>query len=151
MNKATDILNNEINFDCMGCDIANHKLVPPGGYVYEDDFINVSADPEIPIIGFMILGINRHINSINQLSEEELIKVVKILNKTIKIIKEVCDIEDVTVIQEEEAKHFHIWIFPNYIWMKQFGKGCIGIKEKIDYSKKNNNELNLKKIFKAIE
>lgn len=36
MNKVIDIFGKEIEFECMGCDIANHKLIPPGGYVYED-------------------------------------------------------------------------------------------------------------------
>ena len=36
MEKAINILGEEIEFDCMGCDIANHKLVPPGGYIYEN-------------------------------------------------------------------------------------------------------------------
>ena len=56
VNKVIDIFGNEITFDCMGCDIANHKLIPPGGYVYDDGFINVSADPEIPIEGFNVLS-----------------------------------------------------------------------------------------------
>ena len=87
MNKVIDIFGKEIEFECMGCDIANHKLIPPGGYVYEDDFINVSADPEIPIKGFMVLGINKHIKSLNEMSETERINIMKILNKTISTIK----------------------------------------------------------------
>ena len=54
MKKFINIFGEECKFDCLGCDIANHKLIPPGGYVYEDDFINISADPEIPIVGFMV-------------------------------------------------------------------------------------------------
>ena len=150
MNSVIDIFNNKISFNCMGCDIANHKMIPPGGYVYEDDLINVSADPLIPIVGFMVLGINRHINSLSQMSENELFKVVDVLNKTVTIVKEVCNIETVTIIQEEESNHFHIWILPNYEWMKQFGKGCIGIKEKIEYSKKHNNDINQNKILETI-
>ena len=41
MEKAIDIFGKEIEFDCMGCDIASHKLVPPGGYIYE----NVETSP----------------------------------------------------------------------------------------------------------
>ena len=150
MYRDIDIFNNEINFSCMGCDIANNKMIPPGGYVYQDDLINVSADPLIPIIGFMVLGINRHINSLNQMSEDELFRVIKILNKTVTIVKEVCNIETVTIIQEEESNHYHIWVLPNYDWMKQFGKGCIGIKEKIEYSKKNNDEVTKENILNTI-
>ncbi len=151
MNRDIDIFNNGISYICMGCDIANHKMIPPGGYVYEDDLINVSADPLIAIIGFLVLGVNRHINSLNQMSESELFKITKVLNETVSIVKEVCNIETVTIIQEEESKHFHIWILPNYDWMKQFGKGCTGIKEKIEYSKKHNDVVNQKKILETID
>ena len=63
--KIIDVLGKEIEFDCMGCDISTHKMTPPGGYVYEDDFINISADPEIPIPGFMVLGIKKHVKRYN--------------------------------------------------------------------------------------
>ena len=45
MNKIIDILGKEIEFECMGCDIANHKLIPPGGYVYEDNFYKCICRP----------------------------------------------------------------------------------------------------------
>ena len=31
--KIIDILGNEINYNCMGCNIANDKIIPPFGYV----------------------------------------------------------------------------------------------------------------------
>ncbi len=55
MRAAIDILRHKLVYECMGCETAQHKLIPPGGYVYEDDFINVAADFEVPIPGFMIL------------------------------------------------------------------------------------------------
>ena len=87
MNKFINIFKEECEFNCLGCDIANHKLIPPGGYVYEDDFINISADPEIPIVGFMVLGIKKHIKSINELTRDERIKIMDILNLTIEKMK----------------------------------------------------------------
>ena len=44
MNKVTNILGEEIEFDCMGCDIGSHKLVSPRGYIYENNFVTVCAD-----------------------------------------------------------------------------------------------------------
>ena len=63
--KIKDVLGNDIEFDCMGCDIANHKMIPPGGYVYEDSLINISDDQQIPISGFMVSGIKKNIKIIN--------------------------------------------------------------------------------------
>lgn len=151
MNKVIDIFGKEIEFECMGCDIANHKLIPPGGYVYEDDFINVSADPEIPINGFMVLGINKHIKSLNEMSETERINIMKILNKTISTIKKVNIAKEVLLIQEEKANHFHIWIVPIHDWMNKFGKNVKNIKEIIDYSKQNFNENQKIELLQAIE
>ena len=151
MNTSVDIFGNEINFDCMGCDIANHKLIPPGGYVYEDDFINVSADPEIPIKGFMVLGINRHIRSLNEMTETERNDIMNILNKTIENIKKANIEKEVLLIQEERASHFHIWIVPIHDWMDKFGKNVRNIKEIIDYSKQNFDESQKVELLQAIE
>lgn len=150
MRKAINIFGEEITYECMGCETANHELIPPGGYVYDDGFINVAADFEIPIPGFMILGISKHYNSMNQMTREERIKVMEVLNKTIEIVKKVCLVDDVTIIQEERCKHFHIWVLPSYEWMKQYGKGCYGIKEKIDAAINNNTEDNVNDCLKKI-
>lgn len=151
MNKAINIFGEEIEFNCMGCDIAEHKLIPPGGYVYEDDFINVSADPEIPIKGFMVLGINKHIKSINDMTNYERNSIISVLNKTVEIIKKVNISKEVLIIQEERSSHFHIWIVPISDWMKKFGNSVINIKEMINYSKENFNGEQKKELLKAIE
>ncbi len=151
MNKAINIFGEEIEFNCMGCDIAEHRLIPPGGYVYEDDFINVSADPEIPIKGFMVLGINKHIKSINDMTNYERNSIISVLNKTVGIIKKVNISKEVLIIQEERSSHFHIWIVPISDWMKKFGNSVINIKEMINYSKENFNEEQKKELLKAIE
>ena len=149
--KTIDILGNEIEFNCMGCDISSHKLIPPGGYVYDNGFINVSADPEIPIPGFMVLGISKHVKSINDLSRDERIRVIEILNKTIKILKKIKIAKEVLVIQEEKANHFHIWIVPIHNWMSMYNSDVRNIKEIIQHSKENFNEEEKEKLFWAIE
>lgn len=151
MNKVINIFGEEIEFECMGCDIANHKFIPPGGYVYEDDFINVSADPEIPIKGFMVLGINKHIKSMNDMTAYERNNIVDVLNKTIEVIKKINIAKEVLIIQEERASHFHIWIVPLHDWMKEYGKSVVNIKEIINYSKKSFNEEQKMELLKAIE
>ena len=151
MNKAIDIFGNEIFFDCMGCDIVNHKLVPPGGYVYEDDFINISADPEIPIVGFMILGIKKHVKSINELTRDERIRIIDVLNLTIEKMKSSNICEEVLIVQEEKASHFHIWILPMHSWMEEYKKNVRNIKDIINYSKENFNDSVKKELLEAID
>ena len=149
--KIKDVLGNEVEFDCMGCDIANHKMIPPGGYVYEYSLINVSADPLIPIPGFMVLGINKHIKSINELSKEERYQIIDVLNLTIEKMKECGITKEVLLIQEEQARHFHIWIVPIYEWMGQFDKSVDNIDRIIKYSKEICDDNTKDDILKCVE
>lgn len=149
--KIKDVLGDEVEFDCMGCDIANHKMIPPGGYVYEDSLINVSADPLIPIPGFMVLGINKHIKSINELSKEERYQIIDVLNLTIEKMKECGITKEVLLIQEEQARHFHIWIVPIYEWMGQFDKSVDNIDRIIKYSKEICDDNTKDDILKCVE
>ena len=151
MTKVNDIFGDEIEFDCMGCDIADHKLIPPGGYIYEDELINVAADPEIPIVGFMILGIKKHVKSINELARNERIHIMDILNTTIEKMKNANICDEVLLIQEEKSSHFHIWIIPVHEWMNDFNKNVRNLKEIIDYSKRNFDEKTKDDLLNAIE
>jgi len=60
---VTNFMNEEMIFEgCKSCAIGNHAITNlPAGYLYEDDFINVTIDPEIPIRGFIVIGIKKHI------------------------------------------------------------------------------------------
>ncbi len=135
MGKFKNIFGDEVEFECLGCDIFNHKVIPPGGYVYEDDFINISADPEIPIVGFMVLGIKKHVKSMNELTREERIRVFDILNLTIENMKKIGICDEVLLIQEEKAAHFHIWIVPMLPWMQEYKKNVRNINDIINRSK----------------
>lgn len=149
--KITDLLGKEVEFKCMGCDISKHKIIPPGGYAYEDDFINISADPIIPIPGFMVLGINKHVKSMNQLTKEERYRIIDILNLTIEKIKE-CNIsKEVLLIQEENSSHFHIWIVPIHEWMRKFDNRVENIDRIIEYAKEIYNEEIKTEILKCVE
>ena len=67
-NYAKDITGRTIEYDCMSCDIANHKLVPPGGMIYEDDIVTLAGDVEVPLVGFIILAPKRHVTSLEELA-----------------------------------------------------------------------------------
>ena len=151
MEKAINILGEEIEFDCMGCDIANHKLVPPGGYIYENSFINVCADPEIPIKGFLVLGIKKHIKSITEMTNNERINLITVLNDSINAIKKAGVAEEVLLIQEERAVHFHIWIVPMHDWMNEIGKSVKNVRKFIEYSKEHFDENKKQELLQAIE
>ncbi len=151
MGKVNDIFGNEIEFKCMGCDIAGHKLVPPGGYIYEDDLVNISADPEIPIVGFVVLGISKHVKSMNELTRDDRIHIMDVLNTTIENMKHADICKEVLLIQEERASHLHVWIVPIHEWMEEFDKSVTNIREIIEYSNKNFDEKTKEDLLNAIE
>ena len=151
MANFKNLFGEEQEYQCLSCDIANHKIIPPGGYIYEDDFINVSADPEIPIEGFVVLGVNKHVKSLCDFTDEERNRIMEVLNKTIQVIKREGISKEVFLIQEETSQHFHIWIVPTHEWKNNLGKDLRNLQKIIDYSKDRVTEKSLKEIVTTIE
>ncbi len=151
MNKTIDILGEEKLFDCMGCDIGSHKMTPPGGLIYEDDLYTVSQDPEIPIVGLMILGIKRHIKSINELSRDERINLMDVLNLTIENMKKIGLCSEVMLLEEERSSHFHMWILPILPWMDKFDKNARNIDDIINYSYEIYNDEVKEELLNTID
>ena len=71
--SAVDFLGNVWNYDCMGCAISRGEIKIPGGIIYEGKYTILGADPEIPIPGFFIINVKRHIKSFwNLVKKKEL-------------------------------------------------------------------------------
>lgn len=129
---------------CLGCNLSNGTLEPFGGILYNDSDFNVSEDYEIPINGFIIIATNKHIISINELTKEQRYKLIDLENKIIELLKSYGITNNFKIILEEK-NHFHVWIMPEYSWMKEIGKPIYNIKEIFDYAKNNlrtTNNLN---------
>jgi len=149
---AIDFLGNKWNYECMGCAISNKEIDIPGGIIYEGKYTLLGADPEIPIPGFLILTIKRHVNSISQLSKQERYEVADVVFYAEKALKELNITNEITLVQEERSKHLHIWIFPNYDWMtEKFGKGIKYLRDISEFAQKNVTENNIKEILNIIE
>ena len=151
-NQISDFLGKTYKFECLGCEIATKKIVPPGGIIYEDETFILAIDPVIPINGFLVITVKRHINSITGLSKEEQYKLVEIINKTILILKDLKIAKEITLVQEERSKHFHVWIFPNQDWMiEKFGKGVSYLRDICEYAKQTVSSDDIQEILKTIE
>lgn len=59
--------------------------------------------------------------------------------------------EEVLIVQEEKASHFHIWILPMHPWMEEYKKNVRNIKDIINYSKENFNDSVKKELLEAID
>ena len=120
---------------CIGCDIVNGKVNIPGGIIHSSRSVVLAADPQIPIPGFLIITAKRHIQSFADLTKEERSEIGDILSCAEKALKELGIADEITLVQEERSRHFHIWIFPVHPWIReQFGTGIQHLREVSRYA-----------------
>jgi len=56
------------------------------------------------------------------------------------------------MVQEEDSSHFHLWLFPRYDWMKQFGKRIQSLPSIIKWAQEHLETVeNFKLVKKATE
>lgn len=148
-----DILNKEWECECIGCSIGDGDLTPPGGLIVETKNFVLHQDPEVPINGFLIIASKAHIKSISELSFEESRELFDLVYKARLALKSIVDIKEVTIIQEERSKHFHLWLLPRYNWMdEKFPCSLSTIREITAFSKNNcKTEQNIKEILETVE
>ena len=67
-------------------------------------------------------------------------------------MKNITDIKEVTIIQEERSEHFHLWLLPTYEWMTdKFGNSLSSIREMMKYSKENlKTKENIEKVLLVV-
>lgn len=133
--------------NCFGCSIQNGSYKFPGGFLYSSKHFNVVQDPVVPIPGFLVVNAKRHITSIAQFTKSEIKEFTRVVFVTRKAMLEVLDIKTVCLVQEEKACHFHIWLLPEYPWMKKFQPGIMSSRKIMKYaiehmtSKQDKNNL----------
>lgn len=147
-----DFMNNQWNCECIGCSIGNGEIVPPGGIIIDTENFVLHQDPEVPIRGFLIIASKKHIKSISELSLEESTELFELVYKARLAMKNIVDINEVTIIQEERSGHFHIWLLPRYEWMiDKFGNSLSTVREIMNYSKENlKTKDNIEEILSVI-
>ncbi len=135
---------------CTGCSIVNGNIKLIGGKIYETENFILGQDSDVPLKGFLIIQTKEHINSILDLNEKAQIELIKLINKARLGLKELNICQEVTIVQEERSKHFHIWLFPNYDWMQEkFGKGIKYLRDINEYVIQNATEESKKEVFEA--
>lgn len=152
MTTFTDILSNEWNCSCIGCGLGDGSVAPPGGIVYKSATFVVHQDPEIPIEGFLIITAREHIKSLNELSKNQRYELIDLMNIGVQAIKE-CNIsKEITIIEEERSKHFHVWLFPWHEWMgKAYQHGVYDARTIMKEAKEHTTENDIKGVFNAVD
>jgi diadenosine tetraphosphate (Ap4A) HIT family hydrolase len=139
------------SYDCIGCAIAKGELTPPGGTIYESRNIVLAADPEVPIPGFLIITGRRHVNSFSMLYKEEWMEIGEVISKAERAIKNLGLAQEITLVQEERSKHFHIWIFPTKDWMiEKFGRGVSSLRDISRYAMENATGSDWEEVEEAV-
>ena len=147
-----DFLGKKWSYNCMGCAIRDGEIVPPGGSIYNGKAFFVQQDPEVPIEGFLIVNAKAHVRSIAELTPEERIEMIELINLSINALKDLGLTSEVTVVQEERSKHLHVWVFPTYSWMiEKFGKGITYLRAINEYAKENVTKEDIQKVMTTIE
>lgn len=125
--------------DCMGCAMAQGEILIPGGSLLRTEHFDAHQDYEIPIPGFIILASLRHIDAVDQFTEDEQKDFLGTLVHVRKAMREALGITTAYLIQEEDSRHhFHVWLLPRYAWMEEkFGKKIQSVQPIMEYSKDN--------------
>lgn len=117
--------------------IAKHEITNfLGEYIYEDDLFNISTDPEIPIKGYMVLGISKKTLTITELTKEERNRLTDLSNRLLESMHK-SGFEKVMIYQDESSSgNLHINFIPRHEWTYKFHAnfGEMGI-----YAKNNLN------------
>ena len=144
----SDIINNK----CTGCSVSNKEIPLVGGFIYETENFILLQDPEVPLKGFLIVQAKKHLNSLINFNEEQQIELIKLINKSRMALNELNICKEVTIVQEERSKHFHIWLFPNYEWMQEkFGKGVKYLRDINEYIIENATANDKEEVLKTVE
>lgn len=148
----TDINNRTEKIACLGCAIQKGEVESPGGSILSSKYFDAHQDYEIPIPGFIIIASKRHLQSVDEFTEDEQRDFIKFLCRLRKGMRRALKISTVYLIQEEDTSHhFHIWVFPRYGWMKEkFDRKIQSVRPIMEYARENLKTVgNLKKVDNA--
>lgn len=99
-------------YGCKSCAISNHEITNlVGGYLYDDGFVNVTADPEVPIKGFMVVGIKPHVATLTSLTPQERFQIYEVTNSLEGIMHEL-GYNNVLKFEDGFSTHWRQWLIP---------------------------------------
>ncbi len=102
--------------DCIFCKIIHQEI--PSETIYEDEQVKVFLDIHPSTNGDALLIPKKHIVTIDEVEEELMLHMLKVIKETKKRMEEQLDIKGLTIIQNngcgQEVKHFHIHLTPRY-------------------------------------
>ena len=99
-------------YGCKSCAISNHEITNlVGGYIYDNGFVNITADPEVPIKGFMVVGIKPHVSTLTKLQPMERFQIIETINKLEEIMHSL-GYDHVLKFEDGFSTHWREWVIP---------------------------------------
>lgn len=113
------------NADCVFCKII--KGEKPSHIIYEDELLCCFLDIDPINEGHVLIVPKKHCNSVDEVDNETLFRIMEVSKYIYKAIKKVYDCDGYTMMQNGGAfadfGHYHMHIFPRYI-DDEFGWKC---------------------------
>jgi diadenosine tetraphosphate (Ap4A) HIT family hydrolase len=128
------------------------KKLFPDEKVIVTKYFNAHQDWEVPIPGFFVIAGVRKFRSFADMTDDEAKDFITLLRLVRQGMRDVLGIEMISVFQNEEASHFHTWIFPRYEWMERFGMKIQSIRPIMEHAKENMiNESSLSAVRESAQ
>lgn len=137
---------------CLGCD--REKGLIDLGDIVKSKYFDAHQDYEIPIPGFIIISSRRHIQSIDEFTEDERTDFIKFLCEVRSAQRKILGIDVIYLVQEEDTSHhFHVWMFPRFDWMEEkFGHKIQSVRPIMEYARENmKTEANIQAVEVAVQ
>ncbi|MDP2666112.1 MAG: diadenosine tetraphosphate hydrolase [Candidatus Diapherotrites archaeon] len=154
MARIVDLQGKTHSISCIACAIQKGSATPIGGTIVSSVHFRAEQDFEYPIPGFVIIVSKRHFYGIDDMTKNERMDFIEFVSRTRKAMRKTLGVEFVHMILEEDtsSSHFHVWLFPRYVWMeKKFGRKIESIMPIMRYAKKYMKKAsNLKEVRESI-
>lgn len=102
--------------NCLFCEIIKGNI--PSNTIYEDDVVKVFLDINPNTNGHCLVIPKKHVVTINEVDDELMIHILKVIKDIHKLYKEKLNIEGLTITQNndlgQEVKHLHFHLIPRY-------------------------------------
>ena len=150
--EIIDYKGNPTQISCLGCARENGEMERVGTVLTTKHF-DAHQDFEIPIPGFIIISSRRHLQSVDDFTNEEKLDFIDTLIAVRAGMRSALGIDVIYLVQEEDtAHHFHLWVFPRYDWMSEkFGKKTPSLRPIMEYARERlKTEENIKKVEEAV-
>ncbi len=113
MKVFRDIIGRQITiYECECCDVGNHRIMPAGNRIFEDQYTVAYSSLNVPLLGFIVIAPKRHVESFEELSDDEKASLFNV-SMAIKAALEKMKIsEEFSNIELSDNGHAKIWIMP---------------------------------------